>query len=158
MDPDEVRRGIDIANVFIAYRMRSEFEVRRRLRKTGLAGDVIDAVIEHLSESGLINDRAFAGAYARDHMIGRKRGPVRVRRGLAALGVSESIAAEAVSEVVESLDMSEQALGLARKRWQQLGRIDDLSKRKKRLYDYLVRRGYPYDQVRSVMDEIENES
>ena len=158
MDPDEVRRGVEIANVFIAYRMRSEFEVRRRLKRENIEAEEADAVVAELVRMRLLDDRAFAGAYARDQMLGRKRGPLRVRRGLSALGIHKELAAEAVDEVAESLDLLEQAFELGQKRWANLSRKVDSARRRKRLYDYLVRRGYTYEQARTVVDRLENEA
>lgn len=157
MDPEDVKRGVDVATGFIAYRMRSEFEIRRRLEQADISGDEANAVIRRLAEMHLVDDRAFAGAYARDQMMGRKRGPLRVRRGLAALGVSKDLVEEAISGVIESVDLFEQAVNLGRKRWRLLGRVGDDKRKRKRLYDYLVRRGYDFELVRKVVDQIRYE-
>jgi regulatory protein len=102
----------------------------------------------------LLDDRAFAGAYARDQMVGKKRGPHRVRRGLSALGVDKELVERAILDVVESVDLFEQALESGRKRWRLLARVADQARRRKRLYDFLVRRGYDFELVRDVVDLI----
>jgi regulatory protein len=157
LDPEDVQRGVEIATGFIAYRMRSEFEIRRRLKRANIEDEDADAVIERLTKMKLVDDRAFAGAYARDQIMGRKRGPLRVRRGLAGLGVSKDLADEAVSDVTASVDMFEQALDLGRKRWRLLAHVEDEARRRKRLYDFLVRRGYDFELVRRAVEHIRGE-
>ena len=65
-DPEDVKRGIGVATGFIAYRMRSEFEVKRRLKRAQLSDEDTAAVIAQMKDMRLIDDQAFAGAYARD--------------------------------------------------------------------------------------------
>lgn len=155
MAPEDVKRGIDVASGFIAFRMRSEFEVFRRLKREGLDEADIATVIDRLKRMDLVDDQAFAGAYARDQILGRKRGPVRVRRGLISLGVDRELAESAVAGVTADHDIYSQALDLGRKRWNTLGRIADVRRRRKRVYDYLARRGYELDEIRAVLDQLE---
>jgi regulatory protein len=155
-ETDDFKRGIEIATTFIAYRMRSEFEVARRLNRAELEPTVVSRVIAHLKDVMLLDDGAFAEAYARDQMIGRKRGPVRVRAGLSALGVEKAVAESAIKRVNEEfeVDTYEQAVELAAKRW---GSIEDKvgpRLRAKRVYEYLVRRGYPFGEARAAVDEV----
>ncbi|MFV1979736.1 MAG: regulatory protein RecX [Rhodothermia bacterium] len=158
MGSEEVKRGIDVAVGFIAYRMRSEFEVRRRLKRARLDDEDVATVIARIKEMKLIDDRAFAGAYTRDQIIGRKRGPVRVKSGLTALGVSKEIAAVAIDEVVADHGTLAPAMELGEKRWGKLSRIRDQTSKKKRVYEYLVRRGYSFTDARHVVDELERTS
>ena len=155
---EEVKRGIDLAVGFIAYRMRSEFEVRRRLKRARLGDEEVVVVIERIKEMRLIDDRAFAGAYTRDQIIGWQRGPMRVKSGLTALGVSKEIAADAIEEVFAEHDTAELAMALGEKRWGKLSRTRDQISRKKLVYDYLVRRGYSFADARYVVDELERTS
>jgi regulatory protein len=154
-DPEEVKRGVDVATGFISYRMRSEFEVRRRLRRAGLSELDVSSVIVRLKEMMLVDDSKFAGAYSRDQLLGMKRGPIRVRNGLSSLGVDKEIAAAAVEAVTAEHDTFELALNLGQRRWDKLGGSRDRSLRRKRVYEFLVRRGYPYDEARRVIDELE---
>jgi regulatory protein len=155
VEGDDVQRGVDIAVGFIAFRARSEFEVRRRLRKADLDRDVEDAVVDRLKDMSLLDDRRFAGAYARDQVVGWKRGPFRVLRGLRSLGVDKAIAQGAVEEVVAENDLHQQAFLLASKRWKRVSATSDKLKAKKKIFDYLVRRGYSHEMSRSIVDRLE---
>ncbi len=152
---EDVKRGIDVATVFISYRMRSEFEVRRRLKRAHLSNEDAGIVIARMKEMKLIDDEAFAGAYARDQIIGKNRGPMRVTSGLLALGIDKEMSGAAIEEVVAEHDTFELAMTLGEKRWAKLDAVENLASRKKRVFEYLVRRGYTFGDSRRVIDELE---
>lgn len=148
---DSTSRAVDIGIGFIAYRMRSEFEVRRRLRKAAFEPGIIDRTIDRLAEMNLINDDAFAVAFARDAMLGCRRGPLRVRHDLQRLGVARETALKAIDEITEQTDLMKTATALAQSRWRQTRHIADLKKRTRRIYDFLVRRGFSFNVARDAV-------
>lgn len=151
---ENVASGKRLALRYISYRMRSEGEVRRRLRKENVPSETITEVVEQLRRIGVINDLAFAKAFGRDAALGRKWGPHRIARGLRQAGVSEADISEALDDVRHTLEDEDVLMSIAKKRWGQLARIGDPQKRKKRLYDYLARRGFDFTDIRRVLDEI----
>ena len=156
-DDDELKRGIHIATGFIAYRQRSEFEVTRRLRRASISDTVVPQVLSRLRDNGLIDDRAFAAAYTRDQMHLRSRGPARVRNGLLKLGVARDLIDEALKEAFAGQDPLQKAVEAGTKRWARLSDVEG-RKRRKRVYDYLVRQGYPFDVARRAVDVIQKEN
>lgn len=151
----DAERAFQVATGFIAFRMRSEREVERRLKRAEFAPDTISSTLRRLKEVGLVDDGAFAGAYCRDQMIGKGRGPIRVRRGLVQLGVAGELAEAALQSVLEMHDPLEKATALAEKRWASLARVTDIRQRRKRVYDFLIRRGYQHADARTAVDRLE---
>lgn len=151
----ETERAFQVATGFIAFRMRSEREVERRLKRADVGPATIETTLRRLKDVGLVDDRAFAGAYCRDQIVGRGRGPIRVRRGLASLGVGADLAEEAIQSVLEEHSPLEKAVSLAEKRWMILARISDERQRRKRVFDYLIRRGYQHADARTAVDRLE---
>lgn len=143
-----------VALRYVSYRMRSEAEVRRRLAKEGAGSTTIDMVLDRLREIGVVDDAAFAHAYARDAVSGRKWGPFRIAQGLRKAGVRKELITEAVKRIQRTVDEEGLIEAIATKRWNQLSDITDVKKRKKRLYDYLVRRGFDFDDVRRVLEAL----
>ena len=90
-------------------------------------------------------------------MIGRKRGPVRVELGLRALGVSKELAQSAIGQVLADHDVLAEALLLGEKRWKRLRATSDVLVTKKKVYDFLVRRGFQRSTAGSVIDRLEKE-
>lgn len=140
---------------FISYRSRTEEEIRRRLARSDYRDEVIDDVVETLKTSGLIDDQAFAVNFAEGRFKTGGYGPRRVHYDLRRKGVGRAAADRAVEEVFsEDDDVISTARDLGSRRWEQLAREEDERKRRKKVYDYLVRRGFPHSMVRNVIDEL----
>jgi len=151
---DQVDACKRLALRFLSYRMRSEQEVRRRLAKEGISPEIGTEVIAYLRDLNFLDDEAFAMAFARDAALGKKWGPHRIARKLREAGVGDDQIEAALKEVRNTLEDGEIVRVLAQKRWAQLARVDDPRKRKKRLFDYLSRRGFDFDNIRKIVDEV----
>lgn len=150
----------------LSYRARSAAELRTRLRRKEFPDDVVDQTVADLVERGFVDDADFAGAFVRDRVRARPRGSRRLIQELRAKGVAEETAREAIEETFQEAGVSE--LDLARdaaRGWARRspgpvpdpdGTIDPeaVQARKRRLYGFLARRGFPGDVIRTVMDEV----
>ncbi len=140
---------------FLSYRDRSEQEIRRRLQRSEYSEDAIDGTIEYLRKAGLLDDENFATSYAEGRFRSGGYGPVRVLHDLRRKGVDRTTAGRVVDEVFSDEDeLFATARDLGRRRWDRLSREEDYRKRRKKVYDYLVRRGFPYGVVLSILDEL----
>lgn len=152
---DAFFRARAVACRFLSYRDRSALEIRRRLERDDYPSEVIEEVVEHLQDEALLDDRRFALAYAEICFRSRGYGPVRVRAELRSKGIApaavEAVLAEEFADRDELLDRAREA---AAKRWQRLARTSNVQKRKKKVYDHLARRGFRFDMIRRVVDEL----
>lgn len=151
---EEVEAAKRLAVNYISHRMRSESEVRRRLSKNGTSNEGIEDVVTYLKGLGYLDDAAFAGAFARDGTLNKKWGPHRIASGLRKAGVGDRHVSDAMTQARQSIEDGDLLTKLARKRWQQLERVSDVQRRKKRVFDYLARRGFDFDDVRRAIDEL----
>lgn len=143
---------------YMAYRDRTAAEVRRRLCKT-YSEEVVDEVVERLHASGLLDDRAFAEAFAERRFRQEGHGPARVRADLIRKGVASAVLEAALDAVFSEQDaLADRAAEVGRTWWQRLSREPDEMKRKKKVCDYLVRRGYPFDLARRVVFDLASET
>lgn len=146
-----------VAYRYLSYRDRSVSEIRRRLQRDEYASEVIEDVVSYLEEAGLIDDCRFAIAYAEGRFKSGGYGPLRVRADLRKKGVTPSAVDAAIADVyAEQDEMLERAREIGTRRWEQLACEKDELKRKKKVYDYLARRGFRYDMIRRIVDELEN--
>src|SRR5260370_42444234 len=88
---------IDVALRFLAQRPRSEHEVRRRLRRAGVAEAAEEAVISQLRQNALVDDTAFAEYWVEQRQSFRPRGARLLRAELRQHGI-DTRAAEAAAE------------------------------------------------------------
>ena len=126
----------------LSRRALSVNECRDRLRDREHGEVEIEAAITRLLETGGLDDKKLAAAYARTAAEIKGRGRLRVIRELQARGVAKGIAAEAVGEVFG--DKDERALvtkALQKKLRHRTGRPLDAAE-KARLYQYLMRQGF----------------
>lgn len=130
---------------FLSHRARTRREVADRLRRDDHAPDLIDDVLAWLEDRGLLDDAAYAQQYAESRQRSQGYGPARVRQELARRGVAKADAEEAVSDAFDPDDVAAMARAQAEKRLPQVLREDDPQKRRRKLFDFLVRRGFPFD-------------
>jgi regulatory protein len=115
--------------------------VRARLEDRGFPPEEVEAAIARLTESGALDDRRVARAYARTAATVKGRGRLRVVRELQQMGISAAIAAEALGDVFGELD--ERAL-ITRALDRKLRGRTALAgpQEQARLYQFLMRQGF----------------
>jgi regulatory protein len=125
----------------LARRELSVEGVRARLRDRGFPTEEVDTAIARLLESGALDDRRVARAYARTASSIKGRGRLRVMRELLQMGIHTDIAAEALGEVFGEID--ERSLIETAIRRKLRGRPPLTDQREQaRLYQFLMRQGF----------------
>jgi len=144
---DERRTAYEAAINLLSYRPRSEKEIRQRLRRRGVAPEVIDETIERLRASHYLDDAAFAQFWRESRETLSPRSGRLIRSELLFKGVDIDTA----TSTVEGLDDEEAAYRAAAKRLKSLDSGDyDVFRR--RLGGFLTRRGFSYDVVRRTLE------
>ena len=134
-----------IALTLLSRRELTAAELRQRLIDREVDPAEADAVVARLVADGTLNDRRAATAIARTHALVKARGRLRIARELQARGVDEATARAAIDEVFSELSEAELLERALRKRLRS-GRIRDQAQFR-RLYQYLIRLGFPTDAV-----------
>ena len=132
---------------FLGYRARSRSEVRERLRRYGYGEETVGAVIGRLEELGYLDDEEFARTVVREKA--RRYGPRRVSADLRRSGVDTELAQDIVEEEFAERSEVEAARSAAARRYNRGG--SDAEAR--RVYGFLMRRGYSADVCAEVARE-----
>ncbi len=131
----------------LSYRPRSEAELRQRLARRGTPPPLIDETIARLRELDLTDDEAFARAWVES----RQRSSPRSRRLIALelrdKGVSQQITQESLAALDEDAE-ADAAYRAATRRAAALAALPYADFRR-RLSNFLLRRGFDYDTVRA---------
>lgn len=146
-------RAFQQALLFLSYRSRSESEIRQNLRKHEFPEPVIELTLERLREGGLANDNQFARAWVENRTTFRPRSRRLMAMELRQKGLNE----EAVSSAVEDVDDEALAYEAAQKRAVRFKGLEWNEFRKK-LSDFLARRGFSYSVIAPVITRIWNEA
>lgn len=146
---DEVYRGRERVLRLLARRPYSSAEISRYLRRHQYGDDMIQNIIDDLTDAKLIDDDAFAAYWVEQRETFRPRSLLALRQELSQKGIERDIVNEALSE----LDEAEAARRVARKqagRWHGLPETEWRTK----ITQYLLRHGYPYDLVKEIVTEL----
>jgi regulatory protein len=153
LQAEEAReRALQQALLFLSYRARSESEIRQNLRKHEIPEAVIDQTLERLRQDGFANDNQFAKAWVENRSTFRPRS----RRLLAMELRQKGLGDDSVRSALESVDDEALAYEAAQKRAARYQNLEWNDYRKK-LSDFLARRGFAYAVTATVVSRIWNE-
>lgn len=148
-DPESAAREVVLRLLTVRPRTRAELDAA--LARRGTPRSAADAVLERLSEVGLVDDAAFATAWVRSRQSGRGLARRALGHELRARGVDDDTVAEALSGI-DPDDELDRARRLVAARMRVVrGLPPEVQMR--RLAGLLARKGYPGDLVRRVVQE-----
>lgn len=150
---EEKQKAFNYAILLLSYRARSTKEITSRLRDKGIMIDVINETIENLKKIGYIDDVEFAKVLIRDRQRIKKTGKNLIKQELLHKGISKQIINELVEGTADDNDEYERAKDLATKKIYSY-RKDDQMSRQRKLYGFLIRKGYSYDVASQVVKEL----
>jgi regulatory protein len=148
---DTLEKAQQKAVNFIAYRPRTEREVRQRLKKAGADEETINSVLERVKSAGLLDDEAFGKAWVES----RLRSNPRSKRMLAWELRQKGVAEKEVEAALEGIDDEEAAFRAAQKRWPRVQSLEP-RERKRKLMEFLARNGFDYQTIESVIARVES--
>ncbi|PHI18093.1 RecX family transcriptional regulator [Lewinellaceae bacterium SD302] len=153
-DYTEYERAREILQAFCAYQDRCHQEARERLYELGVYGERAEQIIVDLIQERYLNEERFARSYARGKFKMKKWGWQRIRIELKRKKITDYCLKKARTEIDDD------------EYWQvlcnELERRDRLEKkathpylRRRKLADYLFKRGFESNLIWLAMDELE---
>jgi regulatory protein len=127
--------------LLLGRRELSVSQMRSRLLDREHSAEDTDEAIAKLIETGALDDRRVARAFARTASKVKGRGRLRVTRELHAMGISRDVASEAVAEVFGELDERAMIQRAIQKKLRG-GRKPQTLQERARLYQFLMRQGF----------------
>ena len=138
---------------YCAYQERCHKEVRNKLQEMRLIPDAIDDIIAHLIQNNFLNEERFARAFARGKHNTKKWGRKRILSELKQRNISILNINRAMGEIDDESYL-ETFNALSKKRISQIHE-QNLQKKRKKLADYLLYRGWEthlvYDKVKELL-------
>lgn len=144
---DDLVKARDYGLYLLNFRMRTEKEIRDKLKEKSFSQEVIDKTLESLAGYGFIDDEKYAELYLKQRIS--QRGARTIEHELAKKGVDREIASELLAEMSEAEE--EAALAACEKKYRNLkGRGMDEAKIQEKTYRFLLSRGYDYNMIKRV--------
>jgi len=155
LQADEYRQ--EIKSYFyriLSRRDHSRTELFRKGRQKGYSDEALEIALDELEQLDLIDDAAFARQFAESKRRINRWGPEKIRAALREKGVPDTDAETAAHTAFDEVDLDKTLEHLVLKRKARFLRESDPMKRRKKVYDYLVRKGYRPNSVMQCIDHL----
>lgn len=148
---DSFRRAVEAGLNYVSFRPRSNKEVTDHLHKKSFDSAACDHALHRLAELGYVDDAAFARFWVESRDSFRPRGRRALAWELRRKGVDDAI----IEDTLDRFAGNESCLAraAARKRAATLA-TDDALKFRRSLGSFLARRGFGYEVIGQVVNEI----
>ena len=137
---------------YCAYQERCHKEVVKKLRQMRMIPEAIDSIMVYLIQNNYLNEERFAKAFARGKFRIKKWGKNRIVRELKFRDISKYSIDSALREI-DSEEYYETLHELTLKRMSQV-KEKNIYKRKKKVADYLLYRGWESNLVYEKLNEL----
>ncbi|OGW51320.1 MAG: hypothetical protein A2078_13730 [Nitrospirae bacterium GWC2_57_9] len=153
LNENQLGRARNAAYRYLSLRPRSRAEVERKLTEKEFPPAVIQTVLAGLDRLGYVNDREFAGLWARSRVRLRGFGRRRIEQELRSRGVSRDIIHETLAGLFADSSEAEVARKEAQKKLKALERFEPCVRRR-RLAGHLERKGFSSDIITAIIRDM----
>lgn len=138
----------------LARRDHARRELLDKALRKDYSREVIQDILDELEQKGYLNEEAFTEKFIADKFNLNQWGPAKIRAHLFKKGVSKNIISKKLDTFFEGKELDDTYLNLVLKRKRRFLKEEDLYKRKKKIFDYLHRKGFEPDSIFSHMDKL----
>ena len=138
----------------LGMRDHARKELLTKALRKDYSKEVVLDILDELEEKGYINEEAFAEKFTADKFNLNQWGPAKIKAHLFKKGISKHVVEQSVQNFFGDLELKETYLNLVLKRKRRFLKEEDLLKRKKKIFDYLNRKGFKPGTIFKHMDEL----
>lgn len=149
----DIERAKSRAINYILGKLKTKYEVRLKLKENGFAEDVIDEVLDILEKEEYLNDKVYCEIFIEDKKKLNGYGKNKIKSLLIQKGISKNIFEGFLNEF-EYDEEFDNALKMGIKKLELLSNEEDNFKKKQKIINYLVYRGFGFDVINDVLKEI----
>ena len=152
VQPQNLATAKNIAFRFLEVRPRSTKEIVDKLRSKGCTDSIVEQTITFLQNQKFLDDERFARDWV-EYRLKQSYGTNRIILELKQKGIGRQMIENALSLRMQDYFEEQTVAQLAQKR---AGRYKSLEpvKRKKRIFDYLARRGFTLELIKKAVSQI----
>ncbi len=140
----------DRALKYLSYKNRSTKEIYDYLKKKEFSDEEITSAIEKLVEYKFLDDKNYSEIFTRDRQL-KGRSKRMISYELKQKGINKDLSEMTLENAQDDLKTAKEYIG---KRLHQFNRLDP-EKRKQRIVGRLQSRGYSWDVIKKVLQEID---
>ncbi len=137
---------------YASYRLRSEWQIRKKLEDKKYPNQLIDTCLDFLKEFDLIYDKRFAAAYVKDSLLKKKDGPIKLKMKLRSFGLDEDLCSNCINSSYP-FEEEEQYAEIAAEKKLKLLTGKSKIKQKSSLINHLQAKGFTVETIRKIVDK-----
>lgn len=145
------RRANEKALYLLEHRSHSQKELADKISRV-TSREAAEAAAQHMADIGLVNDEEFAKCYARELFFRKGYSARRVLYELSRKGIDKELAEKIVEETAP--DPVEKIIEIINRKY--INKLSD-EKGRRRSIAALQRLGYRWDDIRTALNQFENE-
>lgn len=147
-----LKKAKDYAFLLLKFRSRSEKEIYMRLKKKRFNRETIQETLSYLKDNNFINDISFANAWI-ESRLKKPIGLIRIRKELRLKGIDDKIINRKIDELKDRYFEQDIVKKIAEEKFNRLKNREP-DKAKRRIFSYLMRRGFSADTVWDTLNEL----
>ena len=140
----------------LSRRIYSRYEISRKLNSKGYPENIIATLFLWLENNKYINDELFAEMWAQFRLQNKPIGRYKLNQELRIKGIKQDIIQKAIDKTYKEID----ELTLARNLIKDMivsSEIKNIRINPKKIYNFLLRRGFSIEISKNIYDELNNE-
>jgi len=153
-DVFSIKEAVQKIEHYCAYQERCHEEVIQKLRSMKMNSEEIDQIISQLISDNFLNEERFACSFARGKHRIKHWGKIRITNELKFRGINQTLINTALKEISPE-EYYETFETLANRNWESIRETNSLKKRKK-ICDFMLRKGFESNLVYEKVRELEN--
>lgn len=126
---------------------RTEAELRNKLKRDLYPEDIVEIAMQYVISFGYIGDRAYAKRFVESRQHSKSK--LEIKMSLLQKGISKEIISEVLEEYYDDEDESAAIQKLLEKK--RFSPATATEEEKKKIYGYLLRKGFSYEDIRQVI-------
>ena len=146
----------NLSYTFATYKMRTELEIRDRLKRENYRSDIIDLAIKFLYEFNLINDEKYTKLFVEEKSVSKVWGKIRIKNELSRKGVDSNLIDNTLLLHFPETQSNEKAIKAAEKKYNILLKKHSTQKSQQLLFSFLQRKGFYFDEIKEIINKITN--
>lgn len=136
----------------LKFRPRSEYELRQRLKRRGFSESAVGEALFFLKEKKLVDDLEFARIWVQSRLK-KPLGISRIKQELKIKGIDKDLIEQALRNIGDKYSEERVINELVCRRWERLKHLQP-QKVRRRLFLFLLRRGFSSDKIQEAINQI----
>ncbi|HCL90858.1 MAG TPA: hypothetical protein DHW70_06025 [Candidatus Atribacteria bacterium] len=154
---DKIIKGKEYLLRLLSRRIYSRYEISRKLKNKGYPENIITNLIFWLEDNNYINDELFAEMWAQFRLQNKPIGRYKLNQELRTKGIKQDIIQKVINKTYKEIDELILARNLIKEKIVS-SEIKNIRIDPKKIYNFLLRRGFSGQVSKIIYDELNNEN